>query len=143
MTLAIAITALFIPVLAHRTRDQRALVAGTVAASMAGLAAVWFAPVSLAAVWTLLLGLGQGASLSLALYFTMARTRDPVTAASLSAFSQGAGYLVSATGPLLTGLLHTATGGWTVPIAALLVIFCGQFAAGWGAARHRFLPSPQ
>ena len=143
MNLGNAITALFIPVLAHRTRDQRVLVAGTVAASMAGLAAVWFAPFSLAAVWTLLLGLGQGASLSLALYFTMARTRDPVTAASLSAFSQGAGYLVSATGPLLTGLLHTATGGWTVPIAALLVIFCGQFAAGWGAARHRFLPSPQ
>ena len=143
MNLGNAITALFIPVLAHRTRDQRALVAATVAASMAGLAAVWFAPASLAAVWTLLLGLGQGASLGLALYFTMARASDPVTAASLSAFSQGGGYLVSAAGPLLTGLLHTATGSWTVPVAALLVIFCGQFAAGWGAARHRFLPSPR
>ncbi len=141
MNLGNAVTALFIPVLAHRTRDQRVLVAATVAASMAGLAGVWFAPSSLAAAWTLLLGLGQGASLGLALYFTMARTGDPVTAASLSAFSQGGGYLVSATGPLLTGLLHSVTGSWTVPIAALLVIFCGQFAAGWGAARHRFLPS--
>ena len=35
---------LLIPVLAHRTRNQQALIAGTVAASAAGLAGAWFAP---------------------------------------------------------------------------------------------------
>lgn len=141
MNLGNGITALFVPVLAHRTRDQRALVTATVAVSMAGLAGAWFTPVSFAPGWTLLLGLGQGAALSLALYFTMARTGDPVTAASLSAFAQGVGYLVAAAGPLLIGLLHSAAGGWTVPVTILLAVFCAQQAAGWGAARERLLPS--
>jgi CP family cyanate transporter-like MFS transporter len=141
MNLGNAVTALLMPVLAHRTRDQRGLVTITVAASAAGLAGVWFAPSAGAVAWTLLLGLGQGASLGLALYFTMARSHDPVTAASLSAFAQGAGYLVATTGPLLTGLLHSLSGGWTIPVVTLLVIFAGELAAGWQAARDRFLPS--
>ncbi len=57
--------------------------------SAAGLAGVWFAPLAGAAAWTLLLGLGQGAALGLAIYFTAARAPDPVTSASLSAFAQG------------------------------------------------------
>jgi CP family cyanate transporter-like MFS transporter len=141
MNLGNAVTALLVPVLAHRTRDQRGLVTATVAASAAGLAGVWFAPSSGAVAWTLLLGLGQGASLGLALYFTMARSHDPVTAASLSAFAQGAGYLVATTGPLLTGLLHSVSGSWTIPVVTLLVIFAGEQAVGWQAARDRFLPS--
>jgi CP family cyanate transporter-like MFS transporter len=134
------LTALFVPVLAHRTRDHRALVTVTVAVSMAGLAGSWLAPVSFAIGWVLLLGLGQGAALSLALYFTMARTRDPVTAASLSAFAQGGGYLLAAAGPLLIGLLHSVTGNWTAPMLTLLAIFCVQQAAGWGAGRDQLLP---
>ena len=51
-----AITALVIPVLAHRARDQRLLMALTVAASAAGLAGAWFAPLGSAAAWVLLLG---------------------------------------------------------------------------------------
>src|ERR1035438_9152394 len=115
-----AVTALLIPVLAHRAPSQRVLIAATTAASAVGLAGVWFAPMAESAGWILVLGLGQGASLSLAIYFTMARAPDPVTAASLSAFAQGTGYLVATAGPLVVGLLHAATGSWTIPVAALL-----------------------
>ena len=65
--------------------------------------------------------------------------RDGPAAASLSAFAQGAGYLVAAAGPLMVGFLHTATGGWTVPIGAVLAVLAGQFAAGMLAARPRVL----
>jgi MFS transporter, CP family, cyanate transporter len=136
-----AVFALLMPVLAHRARDQRWLVAGTVAASAAGLAGVWYAPLGGAAAWTLLLGLGQGASLGLGIYFTAARAPDPVTAAALSGFAQGAGYLVSAAGPLAIGFLHTATGGWAIPGLVLLGIFGAQFAAGWPAGRAVTLPA--
>jgi CP family cyanate transporter-like MFS transporter len=140
MNLGGAVAALFIPVLAHRAASQRRLTAITAMASAAGLAGVWFAPMAQSVGWILLLGLGQGAALSLAIYFTMARAPDPAAAASLSAFAQGTGYLVATTGPLIVGFLHTATGGWTAPIVALLAVTGGQLVAGLQAARARTLP---
>ena len=136
-------SALVIPVLAQRARNQRALMAWTVTASVAGLAGAWFAPLGGAAAWVLLLGLGQGSALGLAIFFTMARAPDPQAAASLSAFAQSVGYLVATTGPLAVGFLHTASGGWTVPVSCLLVITGLELAAGWQAARNITLPLDQ
>ncbi len=140
MNLGNAVTALLMPVLAHRTRDQRWLVALTVAFSAAGLAGVWFAPLGGAAAWVLLLGFGQGAGLGLAIYFTLARAPNPVAAASLSAFAQGAGYLVAAAGPLAVGFLHSLTGSWTIPVVMLLAVLAAELATGWQAGRAMTLP---
>jgi CP family cyanate transporter-like MFS transporter len=140
MNLGNAVTAMLIPVLAHRARDQRLLVVMTMLASAAGLGGSLFAPVGSAVAWTLLLGLGQGAGLALAIFFTMARAPDPVTSASLSGFAQGVGYLIAAAGPLAVGFLHTATGGWTVPVLSLLAVAALELWAGWLAARARTLP---
>ncbi len=136
-----AVTALLLPMLAHRAADQRWLVAISMAATSGGLAGTAFAPVGSAAAWMLLLGLGQGATLGLAIFFTMARAPDPAAAASLSAFAQGAGYLVAATGPLLLGFLHAVTGGWTVPVLALLGVALGQLISGWLAGRALTVPT--
>jgi MFS transporter, CP family, cyanate transporter len=135
------VTGLVVPVLAHRARDQRLLVAATVVVTAVGLAGTRFAPVGGAAAWMLLLGLGQGASLGLAIFFTMARAPDPVTAASLSAFAQAAGYLLATTGPLAVEFLHAATGGWTVPVLLLLGTTVLQLWAGLLAGRDRTLPA--
>ncbi len=142
MNLGGAVTALVIPVLAHRAPSQRGLMVAAIAASAAGLAGVWFAALAQSTAWILVLGLGQGAALSLAIYFTLARSPDPLVAASLSAFAQGTGYLVATAGPLAVGFLHTATGSWTVPVAALLAVLGGELVAGWQAARAGTLPGP-
>jgi MFS transporter, CP family, cyanate transporter len=136
-------SALIIPVLAHRARKQQALVAWTVVATAVGLAGAWFAPLGGAPAWVLLLGFGQGSTLGLALYFTVARAPDPRAAASLSAFAQSVGYLVATAGPLAVGFLHTATGGWTVPVICILVIIALELVAGWPAARDITLPAEQ
>jgi MFS transporter, CP family, cyanate transporter len=140
MNLGNAVTALLAPMLAQRTRDQRWLVAATVTISAVGLAGVWFAPLAGAPAWTLLLGLGQGAALGLSIYFTAARAPDPVTSASLSAFTQGGGYLVATAGPLVVGFLHAVTGTWTVAVLAMLVVIVFEGAVGWQAGRARTLP---
>ncbi|HEY7015391.1 MAG TPA: MFS transporter [Streptosporangiaceae bacterium] len=137
-----AITAMLMPVLAHRARDQRPLVLVAGLASAVGLTGALLAPVGTAFVWTLLLGLGQGASLGLAIFFTVARAPNPVAAASLSAFAQSVGYLVATGGPLAVGFLHTATGGWDVPVVALLAATVVQLSAGVLAGRARTLPGP-
>lgn len=139
MSIANAVCALVVPVLAHRVRDQRALVTVGVASLAAGAAGSWFAPLPTAPAWAVLLGLGQGSCLALAIYFAMARAPDPVTAASLSSFAQSGGYLLATTGPLIIGFLHTATGDWTIPVAVLLAFYAAQFSAGWHAARDRIL----
>jgi CP family cyanate transporter-like MFS transporter len=143
MNLGGAGTALLAPVLAHRAASQRALAAATVSLSAAGLAGAWFAPLATAAAWVLLLGVGQGAALGLAIYFTAARAPDPVSAASLSAFAQGGGYLVATVGPLAFGFLHAATGSWTVPVACLLGVFALEGAVGWGAGRAATVPASE
>jgi CP family cyanate transporter-like MFS transporter len=138
-----ALAVLLIPVLAHRAPSQRVLIAATTGAIAVGLAGVWFAPLAESAGWILVLGFGQGASLSLAVYFTMARAPDPAAAASLSAFAQGVGYLVATAGPLVVGFLHAATGSWTIPIVALLAVTGFQLVVGMQAARARTIPGPR
>jgi CP family cyanate transporter-like MFS transporter len=140
MNLGNAVTAMVAPTVAQRVRDQRLIIVVTVLAMAAGLLGSQYAPTGTAAVWTLLLGFGQGASLGLAIFFTMARAPDPVTAASLSGFAQSTGYLIAAAGPLTVGFLHTATGGWTVPVLALVGALALQLWAGLLAGRAVTLP---
>jgi MFS transporter, CP family, cyanate transporter len=141
MNLGNAVTALVVPVLAQRAKDQRWLAVMSMAASGIGLAGAGFAPTGLAPGFMVLLGLGQGACLALGIYYTMARAPDPVAAASLSSFAQGIGYLIASAGPLLIGLLHTVTGGWTAPVVVLLGVAVLQLITGWLAGRPMTVPT--
>jgi CP family cyanate transporter-like MFS transporter len=141
MNLGNAVAALIVPVLAQRARDQRWLAVASMVACGVGLAGAGFGPNGLAPGFVFVLGLGQGACLALGIYYTMARAPDPVVAASLSAFSQGVGYLIASAGPLLIGFLHTESGGWSVPIAALLAVGVAQLITGWLAGRDLTVPA--
>ena len=101
---------------------------------------VW-GPGGLAAESMVLLGLGQGASLGLGIFYTMARAPDPVSSASLSGFAQGIGYLIASAGPLAIGVVHEATGSWTVPGLILLLVAGLQLITGWLAGRAVTLPA--
>jgi MFS transporter, CP family, cyanate transporter len=140
MNLGNAVTCLLIPVLAHRATDQRKLAVAAVAATGVGIAGAVFGPAALAPVSIAVLGLGQGAALGLAIFYTMARAPDPVTAASLSAFAQGVGYLLASTGPLTIGFLRDATGGWTLPGVVLLGVAAAELISGWLAGRALTVP---
>ena len=138
MNLGNAVTCLLVPVLAHRAANQSKLAVATVAVTGAGLAGAIFGGSGPSLVgFILLLGLGQGAALGLAVFYTMARAHDAVAAASLSAFAQAIGYLLASTGPLTVGFLHNATGGWTVPGIVLLAVTAVELVVGLLAGRAR------
>jgi CP family cyanate transporter-like MFS transporter len=122
-------------------RAQHVLIVPTVAAIAGGLAGLVYAPLGSAVAWALILGAGQNAALALAIFFTAARSPDAPTAASLSAFSQAAGYLLASVGPLGVGLLHSATGSWTASIVALFALTAVMLVVGLLAARPRMLPA--
>jgi MFS transporter, CP family, cyanate transporter len=134
-------TSLIVPVLAHRSRSQRALVVPSLIGTAAGLAGSLWAPLGSAPFWVLVLGVSQGSCLGLAIFFMMARAPDAGVAASLSAFSQSVGYLVASVGPLMVGLLHSATGSWNIPVALLLVLCAIELATGVLAGRPLTLPA--
>jgi CP family cyanate transporter-like MFS transporter len=140
---AVAIVAMFLaPVVAERRPSQRRVVAVAATVSGAGALGLLVAGSSAAPLWVVLLGLGQGASFSLALTFFALRSPDPAHAAALSGMSQSVGYLLSAAGPFLFGVLRDATGAWKVPLALLLAITACLLIAGLGAARDAHVGAP-
>src|SRR5690348_14495443 len=134
-------TSLIVPVLAHRSASQRGLVVPSLIGTAAGLAGSLWAPLGSAPFWVLVLGVSQGSCLGLAIFFMLARAPDAGVAASLSAFAQSVGYLVASAGPLVVGLLHSATGSWNLPLALLLVLCAAELATGLLAGRPLQLPS--
>lgn len=132
------------PQLAGRMRSQRVLVAASILLALISYAGILSGSFELIVLWCLLLGLAQGAYLSLALLFFILRTPDARSAAELSGMAQAIGYLLAATGPLLIGWLHDISQGWTVPLLALAVIVLVLLSVGMGAARDAVvrLPAP-
>jgi CP family cyanate transporter-like MFS transporter len=53
--------------------------------------------------------------------------------------AQGVGYLVAALGPLLVGILHSATGGYGAAGWLFAAIGIGAALSGWGAGRAIFV----
>ena len=132
---------LIVPVLAQRRPSQRGLVVPSLIGTAAGLAGSLWAPLGWAPFWILVLGVSPGSCLGLAIFFMLARAPDAGVAASLSAFAQSVGYLVASAGPLMVGLLHSATGSWNLPLALLLVLCAAELATGLLAGRPLQLPS--
>jgi CP family cyanate transporter-like MFS transporter len=140
---AVAIVAMFsAPVVAERRPSQRGVVTVAVVLSGAGALGLLVAGSAAATLWVVLLGLGQGASFSLALAFFALRSPDPGHAAALSGMAQSVGYLLAAAGPFLFGVLRDATGAWEVPLALLMAITVCLLIAGLGAARDAHVGAP-
>jgi MFS transporter, CP family, cyanate transporter len=143
---AVAIVTMFsAPIIAGRQSSQRGIVAVAVSVSGAGALGLLVAGSAASILWVVLLGLGQGASFSLALTFLALRASDSRYAAALSGMAQSIGYLLAAAGPILFGVLRDATGAWKVPLVLLLAITVCLLIAGLGAGRdaHVGTSSPE
>jgi len=127
-----------IPSVAARLHNQSWLIIGLIACYPVGYLGLIFAPVEGAWVWAVLVGTAASVfPLVLALIALRARTSEGT--AALSGFAQSVGYLISAIGPFGMGVLYETTGGWTVPLTALLVLVVAQLAAGLMVARPAYI----
>jgi CP family cyanate transporter-like MFS transporter len=117
-------------------RSQGVLVVGLAVCGLAGFAGLWLAPAALPWVWAFLLGVFCASfPLSLVMIGLRARTEDGVV--QLSAFAQCVGYLLAVPGPILVGVLHQDTGGWTAPIAFMAALLIPETISGVLAGRNR------
>ncbi|MFS2280744.1 MFS transporter [Microbacterium sp. OR21] len=127
---------LIVPVLVVRFQATRLLfVVGSLTA-LTGLVGLMLAPLpELLWLWMTLFGM-VGLLFPLALVLISIRSRTPESAVLLSSFVQSAGYVLAAIFPLLVGVLHDATGGWTVPLIAVAAVLVITFPAGIIAGRR-------
>ncbi|GAA3560950.1 MFS transporter [Microlunatus spumicola] len=113
--------ALVAPLLVPRLRNVGWLVAAGVAGFVLGYLGLLLAPGTLTLLWVLLIGSGS-ILFPVSLVLINARTRTPGGTVALSGFAQGVAYGLGALGPFLVGVLHDASGGWTLPLLFLLAV---------------------
>jgi CP family cyanate transporter-like MFS transporter len=130
---------LVVPPLAARGPGQVGWVVVVSVPTAVAIVGLLVAPDAAPVVWALLYGLGTGAAFPLAMVLVLQRSRDVAQTGRLSASAQSIGYLIAATGPLAVGLLHEATGDWTVSLVLLLVVQATQALVGVAAARPRLV----
>ena len=109
---------LWAPAAAARAGDQRRLMLALIACYPIGYLGLLLLPREGAWVWAVLLGIAAGV-FPVVLTLIGLRSRTAAGTAALSGFTQGVGYAVSVAGPLGTGLLYAATGGWAWPLLML------------------------
>jgi CP family cyanate transporter-like MFS transporter len=131
--------ALVSPALARRVRPAWVMIVVSVLCYGAAYAGLAVAPVRAPYLWMTLLGLGQGASISLSLSFMAWRSPDARHTAQVSTMAQGFGYLMASLGPIGIGAVHAVSRGWTVPLAVLAALLVPQLIAGVLASRERLV----
>lgn len=129
------VSALLVPSLAARRRDQRALAVAVTAMTASGWIGILAAPMSAPFLWVAILGLGQNGSFPLVVTMIVLRGGTVTNTARLSTMAQTVGYLIAAAAPLSAGALHDATGSWAPVVVGLLALTVPQALAGAAAGR--------
>ena len=128
----------WLPAWAARMTNQTWLIVGLIACYPTGYVGLIVAPVAGAWLWAVLVGTAASVfPVVLTLIGLRARTSEGT--AALSGFTQSVGYLVAALGPFGMGLLYDLTGGWTVPLVALIVLVIPQLLAGLTVASPSYI----
>ncbi|MGE8068923.1 CynX/NimT family MFS transporter [Pseudomonas sp. NPDC089569] len=133
------VSSLAAPWLATRGKDQRLAIVIVMVLTLAGLFGCLYAPIEGLWGWAVVLGLGQGATFSLALTLIVLRSRDSHVAANLSSMAQGFGYTLASMGPFAVGIVHDWTGGWNAVGWIFGIIGLGAILAGLGAGRALYV----
>lgn len=106
------ISGLLGPILTDRIHDHRALLMPAAGLSLMGILALLLMPDGAPWVWVGLLGLGQGASFSLALVLLVDYAETPAGSGRLTAMTFFVSYTIASFGPTVTGALRDLTGGF-------------------------------
>ena len=126
------------PILVARLKNAGLIIYAGVAFFVLGYAGLLIAPGTATWLWVLLIGLGP-ILFPVCLVLINSRTRGHEGSVALSGFAQGVGYTIGALGPLLVGVLHDFTGGWTAPLVFLFATGLTAVVAGAVIGRGGFV----
>ena len=116
-------------------RDNQ-VCAGILASAPLLVAALgWLLIPRLSLLWSIFGGMGQGASLVVALTLISLRGRTHAETVALSGFAQSLGYLLAACGPFAFGALTETTQGFEAPLVFMAILATAQCALSLFAGR--------
>ena len=95
----------------------------------------WLLSPHLSLLWSIFGGMGQGASLVVALTLISLRGRTHAETVALSGFAQSLGYLLAACGPFAFGALTETTQGFEAPLVFMAALATAQCALSFFAGR--------
>jgi CP family cyanate transporter-like MFS transporter len=84
---------------------------------------------------SILIGIGQASTFPISLSLVSIRASSSGATTQLSAMTQGIGYLISALGTFVVGVLATATGSWAVSLWLLTALTVLQMVCGYIAGK--------
>ncbi|HUG73577.1 MAG TPA: hypothetical protein VMK82_09155, partial [Steroidobacteraceae bacterium] len=128
---SVMVTPLFI----QRLRDQRWI--GPALSSMILLAylGLYLHPEG-ALLWMILMGMGAGGSLVLAITLFSLRAATVDDSVALSGMAQAIGYTMAAVVPIAIGFIHDLTHNWEVPLLLMIMLAMLQLAMGYLSGRQ-------
>ncbi|MCI1001784.1 CynX/NimT family MFS transporter [Ochrobactrum sp. C6C9] len=136
--MAQVVTCLLIPSIAVRQKSQSFI--NVFLCACASLALIGFLYLPQWSFWILAIiqGIGQGGLIAAAMMVIVLRSPDSHTAAHLSGMAQCVGYILAAIGPLVVGMIHSATGSFAASGLFFVILWVGASINGWlsGRARH-------
>jgi CP family cyanate transporter-like MFS transporter len=126
-----------VPALTVRQNLQRPLLIGFMVCYAAAWTGLWAAPRTVPWLWMILMSLAM-ASFPMLLTLIGMRARTPETTAALSTYVQAWGYLISAVGPLLVGVLLGATGSYAGMFILVIAGVVVLAVTGWYMTREQY-----
>lgn len=139
LTLTEVLAGMIVSGVVGKYHDRRPLLFTALGCTLAGLAVMIVAPISLAFAAMVLLGLGVGALFPLSLILAMDHLDDPRFSGDLAAFVQGGGYMIASLMPFLAGWVKRefAHLSWAWVGVLVAVFFITLLAARFSPASYR------
>ncbi|SFE50200.1 CynX/NimT family MFS transporter [Alteribacillus iranensis] len=130
----------FTPILADKLENQSPIVITICTLYIIGIFGLLFiSNFTVIIISVLLMGISQGAAISLSLTLLSLRAANAKHAAMLSGMAQSFGYLLAATGPIFMGFLYDVFGTWKPFLIVLFVAVLIILTAGLKASRNRYV----
>ncbi|WP_111669319.1 CynX/NimT family MFS transporter [Algoriphagus litoralis] len=127
----------FVPNLLIKLKEQSNVILVVGIGYLVGYSALFIYNEVIAFAALTIIGIGSGASLSIAYTLISLRTAEDLTTAKLSGMVQSAGYVLAALGPLVFGISLDLFDNWNILIWFLLLMTLQFIGFGLPAGRNR------
>lgn len=137
MQLISLIGTFFVPGFLIRLKEQSNVILAVGIGYVIGYGALFIQNEAITFAALTVIGIGSGASLSIAYTLISLRSSEDMTTAKLSGMVQSAGYILAALGPLVFGISMDIFGNWNILIWFLLVMTIQFLGFGLPAGRDK------